>query len=387
MISVNNPKKSVLFVIFQLGIGGVEGEMRSIADYLDGCGMWVSVFSLWKKTLDIDIQILPRVPVYWGGRRNKYDPLPVFQLCNLLKKLKPSVLVCFDRHSWLYCLLARKITRQKIPIIARSMETRGLISWRAEIQLLLAKLLSQPEDRIVALSASLKSQLVNRWNFPEEKIQLIPIGVDLVRFSTEAISQFTGLRGQLGIPEKSGVIVQIGNLSRNKNQDFSIRLVRDLVKVRKMDIFLVLVGGGSNLRWKELHDLAMSCGISERVFFTGVKEDVRPFLAIADVMLLPSKAEATPNVVLESLACKIPVIVSHYDSAEEQLGLILKDWIVSLDHVDEFRDRLIQILENSQLREAVGETGYQHVESQFPIQAAFQRWELLIRSTMDEANK
>jgi Glycosyltransferase len=123
------------------------------------------------------------------------------------------------------------------------------------------------------------------------------------------------------------------------------------------------------------------------LIFAGVQEDVRSFLAIADVLLLCSKAEATPNVVLESLACKIPVIVSHYDSAKEQLGPNLKNWIVSLDHVDEFRDKLIQLLQNSQLREAVGEIGYQHVESHFPIQAAFQCWETLIRTTIGEVGQ
>jgi UDP-glucose:(heptosyl)LPS alpha-1,3-glucosyltransferase len=149
----------------------------------------------------------------------------------------------------------------------------------------------------------------------------------------------------------------------------------------------VLVGGGSRQRWQELHALAVAYGISDRVIFAGVQEDVRSFLAIADVLLLCSKAEATPNVVLESLASKIPVLVSRYDSAEEQLGPNLKDWIVSLDHVDEFRDKLIQLLQNSQLREAVGEIGYQHVKSQFPIQAAFQLWETLIRTTMDKVSQ
>jgi len=386
-MSTNSQNGAVLFVIFQLGIGGVEGEMRNLANYLVERGLPIEVFALCKKTLDIDIQKLPNAPVYWGDRRNRYDPLPVLQLCNLFKQLKPSVIVCFDRHSWVYCLLARKIAGQRIPVIARSMETRGLISWRAEIQLHLAKLFSLPKDKIVALSASLKSQLIHRWNFSDEKIQLIPIGVDLERFSTEALSRLTGMREKLGISSPSSVVVQIGNLSKNKNQEFSIGLVRDLIIEKKMNVYLVLVGGGSRKRWQELHALAVGYGISDRVIFAGVQEDVRSFLAIADVLLLCSKAEATPNVVLESLACKIPVIVSHYDSAKEQLGPNLKNWIVSLDHVDEFRDKLIQLLQNSQLREAVGEIGYQHVESHFPIQAAFQCWETLIRTTIGEVGQ
>ena len=386
-MNTNNQNGSVLFVIFQLGIGGVEGEMRSLANHLVDRGLPIEVFALCKKTLDIDIQKLPNAPVYWGERRNRYDPQPVFQLRDLIKQYKPSVIICFDRHSWLYCLLARKITGQKVPIIARSMETRGLISWSAEIQLRLAKLLSQPDDGMVALSASLKSQLVHRWYFPEEKIQLIPIGVDTKKFSPEALRELKVSREKLGIPEKSGVIVQIGNLSRNKNQDFSLQLVRDLVKDEKMDIFLVLVGGGSWQRWKQLHALAVNYEISERVIFTGVQDDVRPYLAIADVMLLCSKAEATPNVVLESLACKKPILVSHYDSAEEQLGSSLKDWVVSLENVDKFREKLVRLLCNPELRESVGEIGFQHVLDKFPIQAAFQYWEALIRDAMDEDRK
>jgi glycosyltransferase involved in cell wall biosynthesis len=377
----------ILFVIFQLGIGGVEGQMRNLADYLAVCDWPVSVLSLCNKTLDIDIQKLPGVPVYWGDRRSGYDPLPVFKMSNLLKRLEPSLIVCFDRHSWFYCLLARKISGQKIPIISRSMETRGLISWRAEIQLRLAKFLSQPEDQIVALSSSLKSQLIKRWNFSEQTMHLIPIGVDTEKYSPESLDKLTGMREKLGVPAKSSVIVQIGNLSQNKNQEFSIRLLSDLFKEEKVDVFLVLVGGGSRQRWQELHRLTFGYGISERVIFTGVQEDVRPFLAIADVLLLCSKAEATPNVVLESLACKIPVVVSQYDSAEEQLGSSLKEWIISLDNEDEFRDKLIRLLRNPDLRKTVSEVGYHHIKENFPMQVANQRWKELIRNTMDKGYK
>ncbi len=361
--------------------------MRSLADYLDNRGLPVSVFSLSNKTLDIDIKKLPQVPVIWGSRMNNYDPSPIFQLANFLRQLKPSVIVCFDRHSWIYCLFARIISGQDVAIIARSMETRGLVSRRAEIQLSMARFLLRSKDRIVALSTSLKSQLIDCWNFSGEKIELIPIGIDVERFSPESLRLLTGMREKLGIPVNSSVIVQIGNLSKNKNQEFSLELVRDLTKNEIMDIYLVLVGGGTRQRWDELQALAIDNGISERVIFTGIQEDVRPFLAIADVLLLCSKAEATPNVVLESLACKIPVIVSQYDSAEEQLGSGLKEWIVSLDHVDEFQNTLVRLLKNGHLRKAVGELGYQHVQNHFSMQNAFQCWEALIRDRMAESCK
>ena len=93
-----------------------------------------------------------------------------------------------------------------------------------------------------------------------------------------------------------------------KGVDVLIRTVAELTK-ELPDVGLTVVGGGS-LR-KANQQLAVDLGVADRMLFTGIIPNAAPYLAAADVVVLPSRREGLPVVALEALALERPLVATR----------------------------------------------------------------------------
>jgi glycosyltransferase involved in cell wall biosynthesis len=82
---------------------------------------------------------------------------------------------------------------------------------------------------------------------------------------------------------------------------------------RDLNAKLLIVGDGPE---REVLQAAVK-GISERVVFAGQVKDVQPFYALADVFVLSSHSEGSPNVLLEAMAARVPVIATSVGGVPE----------------------------------------------------------------------
>jgi glycosyltransferase involved in cell wall biosynthesis len=117
------------------------------------------------------------------------------------------------------------------------------------------------------------------------------------------------LRRRLRIPPDARVLLNVGRLSREKGQvDLieAISLLRKENSVRKLR--LVIVGDGpENQRLKEA---ARTFAVPDLVVFAGHQGDVTPYYAMADLMVLPSHTEGSPNTLLEAMAAGLPIVAT-----------------------------------------------------------------------------
>jgi glycosyltransferase involved in cell wall biosynthesis len=127
------------------------------------------------------------------------------------------------------------------------------------------------------------------------------------------------LREQLGIRAGEAAILSIGRLSREKGHADLLRALARLPAAGK-DWKLVLVGVGPEQA--ELMRLTQALGLNARVVFAGFKADVAPFLAIADIMALPSHTEGSSNVLLEAMAAGVPTVATRVGGNPE---IVLSD--------------------------------------------------------------
>jgi glycosyltransferase involved in cell wall biosynthesis len=74
------------------------------------------------------------------------------------------------------------------------------------------------------------------------------------------------------------------------------------------NLFVALLGVGA--MEESLRSLAAELGIVDRVFFLGFREDVPDFLCTLDVFVLPSFYEGMSNVLIEAMACGVPIVAS-----------------------------------------------------------------------------
>ena len=125
------------------------------------------------------------------------------------------------------------------------------------------------------------------------------------------------------LQEDNLIIGHIGTFKESKNQKFLLKIVK-VLKERNKDVKLLLVGDGS-MR-DELETMCKDFDISDKVIFTGTRDDIDVILNSMDVFVFPSTFEGLGLVLLEAQAAGLPCVVSEaiQPEADLQLGLFSK---------------------------------------------------------------
>jgi glycosyltransferase involved in cell wall biosynthesis len=135
-------------------------------------------------------------------------------------------------------------------------------------------------------------------------------------FSPAPAETVARLRQRLGIEEGARVILCVGRLSREKAQsDFIKAAAIERKKNPHRNIRYVVAGDGPDRQM--LEDLAKAQEIEDWVVFPGQVADLRPFYTMADIAVLPSHSEGSPNVLLEAMAAGLPIIATAVGGVPE----------------------------------------------------------------------
>ncbi len=167
----------------------------------------------------------------------------------------------------------------------------------------------QKSDGITAVSEFLKRETVDRFEVPEDSIEVIPNFVDL-RIYRRDIEPCH--RDQFAADHEK-VVMHISNFR-------SVKRVTDVVRVfariaRQTAARLVFIGDGPERG--HTRKVAEEEGVADRVLYLGKQESVAEILACADLFLLPSDNEAFGLVALEAMACGVPVVGSRVGGLPE----------------------------------------------------------------------
>jgi len=163
--------------------------------------------------------------------------------------------------------------------------------------------------RVVTVSDALREQLIGLGAAPEHVVTLRN-GVDLEKFRPLDRPEARAAVGFSGT-----TLLAVGNLNAVKSHHLIIEAVAGLPDVR-----LAIIGEGS-LR-DQLQGLIEKLDIGNRVQILGnqSQEDLVQYYNAADALVLSSRTEGMPNVVLESLACGTPVIAADVGGVRELIG-------------------------------------------------------------------
>lgn len=157
--------------------------------------------------------------------------------------------------------------------------------------------------RVLSVSEALRNEALAQ-GAARERCRVVPNGIDPARFARRPRDE---IRDRLGIARDERVIVFIGNLEPIKGVDI---LLDALSRIDENRPSAIIIGGGRHRRAFERR--ADELKLAGTVTFTGPvpHEDAALFLNAADFLVLPSRFEGCPNVILEALACGTPVIAS-----------------------------------------------------------------------------
>jgi glycosyltransferase involved in cell wall biosynthesis len=168
-------------------------------------------------------------------------------------------------------------------------------------------------DQVLTSSASFVKELRERNVRPGSIcVQHMPIRP----FAPVSEEQKADLRQQLGLDDRTRLLLCVGRLSREKGH---ADLVRAFLEMRKLfgkaRLRLVLVGEGPERL--QIEELCRSLQLTDSVTLAGQQENIGPYFSIADMFLLPSHTEGCPNVLLEAMAAGIPVVATRVGGISE----------------------------------------------------------------------
>ena len=165
-------------------------------------------------------------------------------------------------------------------------------------------------SRLIALTPRVKDDLIRYYSVPPEDIDILPNGFSRSEFNLELRSkQRTRMRAKLGLPDEARVLVFVANETERKGLPY---LIRAVARLGNPAVHLLAVGRFDSASSAEL---AASLGLGARVHFCGATSQVSHFYAVADYFVLPTQYEAWGLVIVEAMACGLPVLTSRLAGA------------------------------------------------------------------------
>jgi glycosyltransferase involved in cell wall biosynthesis len=205
-----------------------------------------------------------------------------------------------------------------------------------------------------------------------DRIAWLPNGVNPGRFSTGDRARF---RRELGIPEKSFVVMNISRIDAQKNQALLLRAFAQW-RERHPESHLVLIGPVTQPAYENgLRKLTETLGLQDRVrLLPAIQHEDSALVdayAACDVFVLPSLHEPFGIVVLEAWCARKPVIASSVGGLRNlvrdgESGLLIDPG--RADAEIELVRKLEQLADNSAWRQRLGENGWREVERRYDWQ-------------------
>ena len=244
----------------------------------------------------------------------------------------------------------------------------------------LERKLARDTDRLVAVSHATADDLVRLGVAPEEKLVVVPPGVELAPF-LEIEQRDGALRERLGCDPDTFLVGVLGRLAEVKRPEWVLE-VFGLLAERYPRLQVVFLGDGDQRRALERGIEALGAGLSERVHMVGAVEDVAAALADVDAVLLTSRSEGLPVALIEAAAAGRPVVATRVGGvaevvAEERTGYLGET-------VDELAYGVAQLLEDPRLGPALGHRGRLRVAVRHGGEALADRLERLYRVVLEE---
>ncbi len=210
----------------------------------------------------------------------------------------------------------------------------------------LERLLARFTDKIVTLSPDLKKEIAERLSpISKDKIAVIPLGLELEKFRRFERKK-GNIRKSLGISPDAFLIGIVARLVPVKNH---LRLIEVFGKVleRKPDAHLIIVGDGEMRQ--EIEGKIESLNLEQNVSMLGIRKDIEEVYSDLDLLVLLSKNEGTPVVLIEALAAGCPVAATSVGGVIDLLNGGAYGNIIPTDN-DKFADSLCEAIEASRLR-------------------------------------
>lgn len=368
---------NLLFVLPQLGIGGSEHVVLELARGLDKTRFRSLVFAIKSGPMDCKFRQENVETIISKKERGKGHIQLMVQIYNTIKKYHIDIVLPHHMTSLFYSAFpARIFNRSKLYFTEHSVS--GIISLSPSLRLLSIILLFLSSG-CIAISREISVAYTNSLMVQPSKIVHIPNGIDIRRF--EGPVDQSSKKMSLGIQPDDVIIGTVANMREVKNHRNLISAFKN-VHSQISNVTLVLVGSGP--LEKGLKTLTTDLRIADKVKFLGHRDDTSELYQIFDIFCLSSFAEGFPLVILEAMACKLPIVATDVSGINEIIQPGKNGYLVSSNNSAELADALTLLIQNRGLRNHLGTNGYQTASNQYSFNKWICKYDALFSATNNQ---
>src|SRR5467141_2981106 len=364
----------VIWVTGSLSYGGAERHAIAVMNRLAERGH--ECHAVYIKSMDDQIDRIRRRD---GGTVQCLDAARYFDRRALadfaahISHIRPSVVVAANQFALMYSWLALRRSGASA-LLAVTFHTTLLPSAKEWLQMLYYRPFFWLADCLVFVCEAQQRHWQRRGVFSRRN-ELIYNGVDTEEFCDSWSPEERGrLRSALGFSDADFVIGISALLRPEKNH---MRLVDAVAKLRKMGIAARALMIGDGVMRRAIEARALALRLEGDVVITGLQEDVRPYIAACDAVVICSDAETFSLAALEAMALGRPVVHSDIGGAAEMIRPGENGFLFPVGDTEALVDRLARLSDRAD-RERMGRKAREMVEARFSERAMVDRYERML---------
>jgi glycosyltransferase involved in cell wall biosynthesis len=312
------------------------------------------------------------------------DLMATIRLAKLIRKERPQILHTHTAKAGTVGRVAARLAgSRRPPIVVHTFHGHVLRGYFGPVRSLLFRLLERwlaaGTTALVAVSPQVRDDLVALGVAPRDRFVVIRLGIELDERVAPEQNGRAESRRYLGIPGDRFAVGWIGRMTAVKRTDDVLIAFKGL-RDSGVDAVLCMVGDGPDRL--TLEQRAHELGVARDTVFLGYQEDVAPFYAAFDVLVLPSGNEGTPVTVIEALAAERPVVATRVGGVPDVVRDGEDGFLVEAGATDDLADRLGRLARDPALRARRGRKGRERVLPRYAVERLVDDVDELYRSLL-----
>ena len=319
-----------------------------------------------------------------------FDLISLIQIIIIIYQYKPNIIHTHAAKSGLLGRLASLFYYKKVKVVHtyHGNVFEGYFSnFKNRILLFVERFLAKKSTKIIAISKLQSQDLIYKYKICEkEKIEIVPLGFDLHRFTENINSKRKKLRKEFNVKDKTILITIIGRIVPIKNHQLFIDVFNYCKYKTSRRIKALVVGDGSET--EKIIDYAINNKLSYSyknlnkecdVLFTSWRSDIDNILAASDIVCLTSFNEGTPVSIIESMASETASISTNVGGVSDIIENNISG-IVSSKEINDYGENLLKMIEDDNLRLKLAKNGkskslenYNFTKLVFNIESLYQK--------------
>ncbi|GAA4243619.1 glycosyltransferase [Winogradskyella damuponensis] len=304
-------------LIYSLSGGGAERVVSYLVSYCIKNNIDVHLI-LMNPTIKYDIPKNTKIhyieksnPSESGIKKALKIPVLAYKYAKLVKQLKLTHSLSFLTRPSFINVIASKLTTYKFKVITNERAFPSLQysykGFQSSFNKTLIKALYKKSDLVISNSYGNAGDLVDNFEVPSEKMKVIHNPIDL--------SKIENIEPNLSFfdSEKFNIIT-LGRLDIGKNHEMLIRAIHQL----QNPLLRLYIFGVGDLH-EEFEQLIEALELKEQVYLMGFSPNPYQYLKSADLFIFGSNHEGFPNVLLEAMACRLPILSTNCQSGPSEI--------------------------------------------------------------------